>query len=59
MHKQVKKAYQAPTIKVVEMKVERGFAGTNVAISNNGTANVDQWTEVSGTAANDWNNAWN
>ena len=52
MLKQTKQVYQAPTITVVEMKVERGFQGTNFtardlnASSQNGTE-----TYIDGTAA--------
>ena len=49
MHKQAKKIYQAPTIKVVEMKVERGFQGTQGtfnAINNAAGASSTDGTEA-------------
>ena len=46
MNKQTKQVYQAPTITVVEMKVERGFQGTFNARNNAEGATIHDGTET-------------
>lgn len=37
--KNFKKNYEAPTLEIVEVKIEQGFAGSNAGSSNEGIGN--------------------